>query len=197
MELIEFEHRVTGKTRKFPADLFHAITDCVLDGYPKAQQERVEEQVGKMVATFIDCNDRAYPIWEAAEAVCPEMKATRAPITLSKEAIALKLKAWADRTFARYGFPVWLIGDPVDELEVEIRIVLPDPDFEARFPGGAGVSLEAGKQGRLAALLLRMNVDFYILPDSACQHLTSLPRLRLDSNELPEGFEPPKSNSGT
>lgn len=198
MEMIEFEHQVTGKVRKFPADLFHAIKDCCLGGYPKNQQERVEEQVGKMVATFIDCNDRAYPIWEAAEALSPGLYQAFPENTFPRDAIVLKLRPWSERIFARYGFPVWLVGEALEGRgrAVGIRVVLPDADFEARFPGGHGLALEAGKQGRQAALFLRMNVDFKIQKDSDCAAFADLPRLRMDSNEYPEGMEPPVAAIG-
>lgn len=114
------------------------------------------------------------------------------PITL----IGFKLQLWADRIFARYGFPVYLVGSCLaggdNVIDIDVRVILPDPDFNSRWPERSGWALEMGKQGRHAALFSRMNVDFQVQSSTEARAFWDMPRVRIDSCTYPEGKEPPK-----
>jgi hypothetical protein len=165
-----------------------------------------------MLANFLDGDPKAKPILDMAELrrKAESLKAftwINSPTfgqadRFSPEIIALKLKTWADRMFARYGHPVYLVGSSLTGggNDVDVRIILPNHEFESRFPGRKGWAMEVGKQGIHAALFARMNIDFQIQNrDEALEYIANqikYPLYRLDSNEYPEGFEPPQAGIG-
>ncbi len=197
-ELVEFENEKTGITRKFPKVLFDSLVHLCLRNYPHKEWDRVEAQVSAMVATFLDEGDAAHALRAAASALYPEIDGIHYnsyPVDLLK----IKIQGWADRMYARYGAPVWLVGSAITGAgrDVDIRIVIPDPDFDARFPDLSAWALEVGKQGRHAALFCRMNVDFQIQRASEVVEFEDLPRVRLDACAYPEAKElPPPDFSG-
>lgn len=197
-EIIEFENERTGFTRKYPKSIFDSLVALCLGLLPQGERERAEEQVGRMVGEFIDTAGAGEPLRLAAEALYPELKGEIRFNTFSCDLILLKLKAWANDVFARYGQPVWLVGSCLTGIgrDVDVRVILPDPDHAARFPDHGALGLDVGKQGRVAALFLRMNVDFKIQKASEAMAFEGKPRLRLDSCTFPEGFEPPAADMG-
>lgn len=194
-EIVELENQRTGLTRKFPRAIFDSLVSLCLGLLPKEERERAEEQVGRMVGEFIDTGRDAEPLRMAAEALYPELKGEIRFNTLDAEIIALKIKAWANDVFARYGHPVWLVGSCLNGIgrDVDIRVILPDHEYAARFQDHGAYGLEVGKQGRVASLFLRMNVDFQIQKASDFLVHEGKPRRRLDECKFPEGYEPPKA----
>lgn len=197
-EIIELENERTGMIRKFPKDIFDSLVALCLGLLPQDQRERAEEQVGRMVGDFLDTKADAEPIRLAAEALYPELKGEIRFNTFSTDIIQLKLKAWANDIFGRYGHPVWLVGSCLTGIgrDVDVRVILPDHDYAARFPDHGALCLDVGKQGRLGALFLRMNVDFQIQKASDSLIHEGKPRLRLDACTYPEAFEPPAADMG-
>ena len=196
-EFVEFENMNTGRTRKFPLPLFDSLNQLCLRGFPAAARTpEAEDQVGKMVAEFLD-SDMAEPLRMAAESLFPTLEDIRLN-SYSPEIIQIKIKSWANSMFARYGHPVWLVGPALDGAgrDVDIRIILPDADFDARFPNGEGLELEVGKQGRHAALYCRMNIDFQIQKFSETMRYDGKRLLRMDTCTYPEAFIPPQSGIG-
>lgn len=192
LEFVELENETTGKVRVFPKTIFNSLVSMCLGMLPDNQRERAEEQVGRMVGQFLDADPAAAPILEAALALFPDQE--QPLIAMDVEAIKLKLGRWATQIYGRYGAPVWLVGSALNGAgrDVDVRIILPDPDFSARFPDDGALALETGKQGRWAALFLRLNVDFQIQKASEATVYEDLPRIRLDAAEYPEAFEPPQ-----
>jgi hypothetical protein len=197
-EMIELENEKTGQTRKFPKAIFDSLVTLCLHLLPAAERGQAEGQVWGLVGEYLDAAQAAEPLRMAAEALFPEMKGAIRFNTIPVDMIPLKLKAWSNDMFARYGQPVWLVGSALTGTgrDVDVRIILPDPDFAARFPDHGALGLEVGKQGRWAALFLRMNVDFQIQEQSDASKYDGLPRLRLDACTYPEAFEPPESGIG-
>lgn len=197
-DIIELENERTGLTRKFPKSIFDSLVALCLGLLPQADRERAEEQVGRMVGEFLDTGHAAEPLRLAAEALYPEIKGEVRWNTFSTDLIQVKLKAWANGVFGRYGFPVWLVGSCLTGIgrDVDVRVILPDQDYIARFPDTGALDLEVGKQGRIAALFLRMNVDFQIQKASDALVHDGKPRLRLDTCTYPEAFEPPPPEMG-
>lgn len=197
-EIIELENERTGLTRKFPKPIFDSLVALCLGLLPQADRERAEEQVGRMVGEFLDTGHAAEPLRLAAESLYPELKGDIRFNTFPLDIIQLKIKAWANDVFGRYGHPVWLVGSCLTGIgrDVDVRVILPDHEYNARFPGNDALGLEVGKQGRLAALFLRMNVDFQIQKASDFLIHEGKPRIRLDACTFPEGFEPPAADMG-
>ncbi len=195
-EFVEFENVATGRTRRFPLVLFNCLTQVCLQTFPESVREQAQDQVGKMVAQYLD-SDNAEPLRMAAESLFPQMDGIRFNI-YSPEIIQVKLKAWANSMFGRYGHPVWLVGSALDGAgrDVDIRIILPDPEFDARFPNKEGLDLEVGKQGRHAALFCQMNVDFQIQKFSETMQYDGKRLLRMDTCTYPEAFIPPEPGIG-
>jgi hypothetical protein len=204
---VEFENEITGGIRRFPEDLFQSLLSCLLFTIPEKMRDTLEKEFSVMLANYLDTDPKARPILQMAE-LRRKVEALRAftwinsptfgHTVFTPEVIAVKLARWADRIFARYGHPVLLVGSSLTGggNDVDIRVVMPNHDFESRFPGRAGWSQEVGKQGIHAALLGRMNVDFQIQSADEAREFTGKPSRRLDSNAYPEGFEPPQSGIG-
>lgn len=197
-EMVEFENEKTGKTRVFPKVFFDALVRMVLQSFQPQDRERSEEKVAEMVASFLDGDDSGDILLLAAQALFPKRDGIRFN-TYSPEEIKVRLQAWATTIFGRYGFPVYLVGSALtrgEGLDVDVRVILPDADFNARWPNAEGLDLELGKQGRIAALFSRTNIDFVIQSQSEARQYAGLPRLRLDACEYPEAKEPPESGIG-
>lgn len=196
--IIELENQKTGNTRKFPKSIYDALLDLCLQMLPPNQRERAEGQLMGMLAEYLDTNAAAEPLLLAAEALYPEMKGEIRFNEFSTEAIVIKIKTWANMIFQRYGHPVMLVGSAVTGLgrDVDIRVMIPDPEFDARFPDEGALSLEIGKQSRMAALFLRMNVDFRLQKVSEAYVHQGKPTMRLDTALYPEAYEPPASGIG-
>lgn len=116
------------------------------------------------------------------------------------EELASKLEGWADQIFARYGFPVYLVGSALTEQEprdVDVIVLMPNDDWEARWGPITEYKIarwslknkdwfmdthrkfctDMGKLSARAARILGMNIDFRVQPKCDCQ---DGPRLRLD-----------------
>ncbi len=195
-EFVEFENARTGRTRRFPLALFECLTQLCLRPFPVEDRQQAETQVGKMVAEFLDA-EVAEPLRMAAEALFPAMEEIRLN-HYSPEIIQIKIQSWANSMFGRYGHPVWLVGSAMDGAgrDVDIRIILPDPEFESRFPTREGLYLEVGKQARHASLFCRMNIDFQIQKFSETLQYDGKRLLRVDTCTYPEAFIPPPSGIG-
>jgi hypothetical protein len=196
--IVEFENQKTGRTRKFPQAIFESLTRLCLEMLPPEQWERAEQQISNMVGEYLDTAPAGEALRMAAAAMFPEMAEDIRFNTYETETILIKLKDWANSMFARYGAPVWLVGSCLTGAgrDVDVRIVLPDTDFDVRFPDRGAWALEVGKQGRWAALFLRMNVDFQIQKASETVQYDGLPRMRIDSAVYPEAYEPPSAGIG-
>lgn len=204
----EFENEKTGRVRLFPEVLFEALTAWGTQTFPPKDREQAERRVIPMLANWLDTDPRAKPLWDLAlvqqmarhwQAYEWLIKADPEKVVVhSVDVIRLKLARWAEFIFARYGHPVYLVGGALRGTgrDVDIRVFLPKPEYDARFPNRDGWALEVGKQGIHAALLLRGNVDFQIQDQFEAAHFADHERVRLDRNEYPEGIEPPKSGIG-
>jgi hypothetical protein len=115
--------------------------------------------------------------------------------------LKLQLHGWACQIAIRFGAPVYLHGSVLDSDEprdVDVSVVLPDAQFEARYGSVAQWDTDrwatemsavtqrvASDQVKLGAWMVtayRLNVDFKIVPAS---HITAKhadkPRVRLDT----------------
>lgn len=55
---------------------------------------------------------------------------------MDAQTLRLCLRGWANQMAARFGAPVYLVGSALDDpnaRDIDIRIVLPDEDFAARY----------------------------------------------------------------
>jgi hypothetical protein len=55
---------------------------------------------------------------------------------LDAETLRLCLRGWANQMVARFGAPVWLVGSALTDpnaRDIDVRIVLPDDEFAARY----------------------------------------------------------------
>ncbi len=196
-ETVEFVNTITGNTRHYPRILFDNLVLLCLESFPPADRDRVEAQLQSMIGDFLDSGDRAMPLLMAASAMFPDIPGIHFNL-YPPEIIQAKILPWANAIFGRYGFPVWLVGSALTGAgrDVDIRVILPDEDFDARFPERKGLDIEVGKQGRLAALFCQMNIDFQIQKISECVQFLDFPRMRLDTQEPPESLEPSPADLG-
>lgn len=120
------------------------------------------------------------------------------------------LRGWARQIAARFGHPVWLVGSATSEenpRDVDVRVVLPDDEFEARYGpvdtwhlwlwnsvGGTPTDMAANwgrdvaKLSRSACLYVRLNIDFQVIPLSEqTKNHADKPRVRLDDLDLTSG----------
>lgn len=106
--------------------------------------------------------------------------------------ITSALRAWADCLAARFSAPVLLVGSAVtcdDPRDVDIRVILPDDQFEFRY----GTSVEEWLHSRPGPLWvrdvaklnedgvhrLRVNLDLQIVPASEASEHIGRPRILL------------------
>lgn len=91
------------------------------------------------------------------------------------EILTIKLKAWATQLAARFGAPVLLVGSALRKLhprDVDVRIVIPDEEFEARYGvtwdrWSRGVDAQRwiddmAKLGRNMVLTYKINLDLQV-----------------------------------
>lgn len=130
------------------------------------------------------------------------------------------LRGWANQMAARYGHPVYLVGSSLDVDDVneardfDVRIVLPDAEFETRFgvevadwyrqqwsTWGDGSRRWGAEMAKLARgftttfAKLKLNIDLQVHPFYLARTFFDRPSVRLDdldieknidmSNELP------------
>lgn len=113
----------------------------------------------------------------------------------------LMLGGWANQMAARFGHAVFMTGSALHKdrpRDVDVRIVLPDDEFAARYgrvseweesiwsrdmkTACQRVYSDTAKLGRECALKCRCNVDLQIQPLSfALRHYRNEPRIRLDT----------------
>ncbi len=184
-QFVEFENVRTGRTRRFPMSLFDCLTQLCLEALPAADRESVRDQIGKMVAEYLD-RESAEPLRMAADAMFPKMGEIRFN-TYSPEIIKIKCQRWANAIFARYGHPVYLVGSSLGGAgrDVDVRVILPNDEFEARFPKREGLDWEVGKLTRDAALFCHLNIDFQIQTFSETLEHDGKRILRLDDVQVP------------
>lgn len=116
------------------------------------------------------------------------------------------LAGHANALYARFGHPVWLVGSVLTSPEprdVDIRIMIPTDEFEARFgpwqlccadwelgweqhPKTKRWAMACAKEGRWFSTLLQQNVDFQIQADRLREHHADKPRVRLDTMHTEE-----------
>ena len=96
------------------------------------------------------------------------------------EGLVWSLSSRAEFLAARYGAPVHLVGSALNWREkapndIDIRIVLPDADWEARFGGNSlhfnaecspAYVAEVGKMTRQLVRDLQRNIDFQVQPEN-------------------------------
>lgn len=102
------------------------------------------------------------------------------------------LQKWADTVFGRFGFPVYLVGsvltdtDQVWVRDIDVRVVMPDEHFDARFGKPKDEAAwrwteEMGKQNFWAARMCLMPIDFQVMCETHAKPYKDHPKLRLDS----------------
>ena len=129
-------------------------------------------------------------------------------MTTKHDAVSL-LSGWANQIAARYGAPVYLVGSSLavedlrDARDFDIRIVLPDAEFETRFgveattwareqwstwsDGSRRWGAEMAKLGRAFTTTwasLGLNVDIQVHPAVMGRAFHGKPRVRLDTLDL-------------
>ena len=123
--------------------------------------------------------------------------------------LSLSLRPWARQMAARFGYPVFLVGSSLEvpsPRDVDVRVILPDSDFESRYgihwatwTSALWYGTESAAQmrdyasdmasvSREAARELRLNIDFGVHPASIVKMLwPEHKRLRLDDvPDLPD-----------
>lgn len=113
-----------------------------------------------------------------AETPDADEREMREAIEAQVQAVQLKLRDWPAHMAARYNAPVYLLGSTLhtpNARDVDIRIVLRDDDFKARFGQDAAGFEECPTQrwiddvGKLAAAMsriTRLNLDVKVWPES-------------------------------
>lgn len=110
------------------------------------------------------------------------------------------IAGFASQMATRFGQPVYLTGSSLtkpDARDVDLRIVLPDDQFGARYgdprwwwcdswrhtwgPARQRWAEDCAKLGAYASKALRLNIDLQVYPESiAAEHFADQPRLRVD-----------------
>ncbi len=104
---------------------------------------------------------------------------------------------------ARYGAPVYLVGSALTKekaTDIDIRVVLPDAEWEARFGVPARgfydftdrYVAEVGKQSKYLVGQHAANVDLQVQPESVAMRWADKPR-RLISPEVPSAPREPSA----
>lgn len=102
--------------------------------------------------------------------------------------------------YARYGYPVYLIGSAIHDenaRDYDILVILPDESFEARYGSvarwrvdrwnnDAGEvtkkwSADVGKLADHVSRCIHKNVDFKVYPESYAAEFANGEKVRLDS----------------
>ncbi len=159
-------------------------------------EAELESAVGELAATGGPCGAAC-----AGRCVSPQAMAAHL------EQLRLHLQGWANQLAARFGAPVYLVGSSLTDPEardVDVRVVLDDDSFQARYgilpqhvdreswggwsAGSRRWGADVAKISRQAAVALRLNVDFQIQAALLVQHhgLADRPRVRLDTLDLTE-----------
>jgi hypothetical protein len=116
------------------------------------------------------------------------------------ELIKTLCAGWANQMYSRFGYPVYLVGSSLhseNPRDVDIRIMLPDEVFEARYgdvydwmaEGYRPVwgetrqkwARDMGKLSMEATLCIRQNIDFQVYPEGMSGVFEGKERLRLDT----------------
>ena len=128
---------------------------------------------------------------------------------IERAVVLAAIGGWANQIAARYGAPVWLVGSALDHedlrdvRDVDVRVVLPDAAFEARFDvaveawaretwstwsiGSRRWGAEMGKlsRGWMAQFhRLGVGLDFQVHPIFVARAFWEKPRRRLDTLDL-------------
>lgn len=143
---------------------------------------------------------------------CPMQAICTCQRTKSKkydlDTVRMVLQGWANQMASRFGAPVYLVGSmltsPETARDVDVRIVLSDEDFEARYginaidwihegwtswsPGRKRWGEDMVKLARQSrggfTLAGGMNLDFQVHPASQAITFKDKPRERLDQLDL-------------
>ncbi len=128
--------------------------------------------------------------------------------------LADQLQPWADQIATRFGRPVYLVGSSLqlpDPRDVDVRVILSDEEFEARYgdpgawhkalwwpsrnDGSIRYCMDVGDLSREASIQLKLNIDFQVQPPGEARRylcgedrkidLGSLRRLRIDTTSHP------------
>jgi hypothetical protein len=128
---------------------------------------------------------------------------------LDRATAVATIRGWANQIAMRYSAPVWLVGSSLDVEDLraardfDIRVVLKDAEFEARFGveptrfmreqwsswsdgskrwGAEMAKLSRGWMTQFAAL--KLNLDFQVHPFYVGRIFYDRPRVRLDELDL-------------
>lgn len=112
------------------------------------------------------------------------------------ELIADKMKVWARDVVMRFGRPVYLVGSALEEpnpRDVDVRVVLSDAEFDARWGNPSGwhvhgqgwrqYAFDMGKLCKQGSRRLMLNLDLQVQRFSSAKEYTDKRRLRLDDVE--------------
>lgn len=99
--------------------------------------------------------------------------------------LKIRIAGWANQMYSRFGCPVYLVGSSLYNQfarDVDLRIVLPDEQFEARYGNIEEWSddtwrnewrearqkwaKDMGKLSMEATITIRANIDFQVEPES-------------------------------
>ena len=117
------------------------------------------------------------------------------------------LGGWANQMYCRFGHPVYLVGSALTEerpRDVDVRIILPDAEFEGRYGSihqwfveiwshdwHDGLQLYAqdmAKLSRQIAERIKVNIDLQVWPQRYADSIhRDKPKVRLDGIQDEEG----------
>ena len=116
------------------------------------------------------------------------------------EAIRLRLTGWANQLAARFAAPVYLVGSALTTTsprDIDVRVVLDDDAFEARYgvsaaqwaremwgtwsAGSLRWGADMAKLNAQAVKAFAWNLDVQVHPEIAAVRHADRPRLRLDA----------------
>lgn len=130
----------------------------------------------------------------------PPDAAPTATLDEAVEAIRLRLAGWANQLAARFAAPVYLVGSALTTTsprDIDVRVVLDDDAFEARYgvsaaewaremwgtwsAGSLRWGADMAKLNAQAVKAFAWNLDVQVHPEIAAVRHADCPRLRLDA----------------